>query len=348
MCTMRVGHGFEELLFSIIIYLVLGAALFLFIQILVYSTISVKNYRKRRSLKKRLPAWSEQIENYLKRRDTRAKFHLRGEERAAFRDMLIGYYTGEPQEASNDDLHRHRPLKGLEKRRVRMLYRELGFMDEDLDNLKDGTWWTKSVSLGRLSRLELNDAEDLAIDLMDSEKKELVVSCISYLASIKSYYLREGLEEVFHVTDPNQFNEITTELMKADIDVSTLKVLADSDIKEGRKAAAILLGRKGLHHSTSILKRLAEDPYEDIRLEAARSLGRVGNMKAVRILETLEKDPDMEVRKIAMKEVKKTRNAMYVTSIWDLEMDDKRTDDLLSTFAKDSSMEKNSDSILGF
>jgi hypothetical protein len=345
---MRVGHGFEELIFSIIIYLVLGAALFLFIQILVYSTISVKNYRKRRSLKKRLPAWSEQIENYLKRRDRRAKFHLRGEEKAAFRDMLIGYYTGEPQDASNDDLHKHRPLKSMEKRRVRMLYRELGFMDDDLDQIKDGTWWTKSVALGRLSRLELNDAEDFAIDLMDSDRKELVVSCISYLASIKSFYLRDGLEEVFHVTDKDQFNEITTELMKADIDVSTLKNLADSDIREGRKAAAILLGRKGLHHSTSILKRLAEDPYEEIRLETARSLGRIGNMKAVRVLESLERDPDMEVRKIAIKEVKKARNAMYVTSIWDLEMDDKRTDNLLSSFAKEDSMEKNSDSILGF
>ena len=69
---MRVGYGFEEVLFSVIIYLIVGAALFLFIQILIYSTITVKNYRKRRSLKNRLPAWTEQIEDYLRRRVTRA------------------------------------------------------------------------------------------------------------------------------------------------------------------------------------------------------------------------------------------------------------------------------------
>jgi HEAT repeat protein len=345
---MRVGHGFEEVVFSVIIYLIAGGAVFLFIQILIYSTISVKNYKKRRSLKKRLPAWSQQIENYLKRRDSRAKFHLRGEEKKIFRDMLIGYYTGIPIDASNDDLHHHRPLKSMEKRRVRMLYRELGFMDADMDQIKDGTWWRKSVALGRLSRLELNDAEDLAIDLMDSEKKELVVSCISYLASIKSHFLREGLEDVFHITDEDQFNEITNELLKADIDVGSLKNLADSDIQDGRKAAAILLGRKGLHHSTSILKKLAHDPFENVRLEAAKSLGRVDNMKAVRVLENLEKDPDPEIRKVAKREIDKIRKAMYVTSIWDLEMDDKKTDDLLSSFSKDSSMNQNSDSIMGF
>jgi HEAT repeat protein len=214
--------------------------------------------------------------------------------------------------------------------------------------VKDGTWFTKSAALGRLARLELNDAEDLAIDLMETDKMELRISCISYLASIKSTYLREGLEEVFHLTNEEHFNEITTELMEANIDVGALKALADSDIHDGRRAAAILLGRKGLHRSTAILKELAEDPYEDIRLEAARSLGRIGNMRAVRVLEKMERDSDPEVRRIARAEVDKTRKSMYVTSIWDLEMDDQKTEDLLSSFSKEDSLSSNSDSIMGF
>ncbi|MGA1793725.1 MAG: HEAT repeat domain-containing protein [Thermoplasmatota archaeon] len=345
---MRVGYGFEEVLFSVIIYLIVGAALFLFIQILIYSTITVKNYRKRRSLKNRLPAWTEQIEDYLRRRGTRARFHLRGEEKKAFRDMVIGYYCGVPQDASNDDLHKPLKLRGDDKRRLRMLYRELGFVEEDLDQIKDGTWWTKSVALGRLSRLELNDAEDLAVDLMETEHRELTVSCISYLASIKSRYLHDRLDEVFQITEEAQFNEVATELSKADIGIGQLKKLADCDVRSGRKAAAILLGRKGLHHSTAVLKKLAADPFEDVRLEVARSLGRIGSLKAIRVLETLDHDPDVNVRKLAQKEIKRVRSNLMVTSIWDLEMDDRRTDDLLDNFSKESSMQDDNYSIMGF
>ncbi|MGA1873675.1 MAG: HEAT repeat domain-containing protein [Thermoplasmatota archaeon] len=285
---MRVGYGFEEVLFSVIIYLIVGAAIFLFIQILVYSTITVKNYRKRRSLKKRLPAWTDQIDEYLRKRASRPRFHLRGEERKAFRDMLIGHYCGVPQDASNEDLHKPKNLRSEDKRRLRMLYRELGFVDEDLDQIMDGTWWTKSVALGRLSRLELNDAEDLAVDLLETEHRELTLSCISYLASIKSRFLHERLEEVFQITGEDQFNEVATELSKADVGIGKIKKLADSDVRSGRRAAAILLGKKGLHHSTEVLRKLSGDPFEDVRLEAARSLGRIGTMKAIRVLETMD------------------------------------------------------------
>ncbi|MGA1866858.1 MAG: HEAT repeat domain-containing protein [Thermoplasmatota archaeon] len=342
------GYGFEEILFSVIIYLISGAALFLFIQIMIYSTITVKNYRKRRSLKNRLPAWTDQIDEYLHKKRVRARFHLVGEERKSFRDMLIGHYCGIPMDACNGDLHNQVILRSEDKRRLRMLYRELGFVDEDVDQVKDGNWWIKSVALGRLSRLELNDAEDLALDLLDTEQEELRLSCISYLASLKSRYLDDRLDEVFETIGDNKFNEVVIELLKAEMDIEHLERLAECDVRSGRRAAAIMLGRKGLQHGLAVMRKLASDPFEDVRLEVARSLGRIGTMNAIRVLETMDRDTDMEVRKAALREIKRIRNRLVVTSIWDLEMDDRRTEDLLTAFSNDTLMPDDNHSMMGF
>ncbi|MGA1849182.1 MAG: HEAT repeat domain-containing protein [Thermoplasmatota archaeon] len=345
---MRVGNGFEELVLDLIIYLTAGAALFLFIQLLAYSTITVRNYRKRKNLIKKFPAWSDQLNAYLKKGRSRPRFYLRSEERKVFRDLLITYYTGVPQDPTNEELKLDHKLSESDRRRVRMLYRELGFIVDDITQIKDGTSWSKSTALGRLSRLELNDAEDLAVDLMESDNKDLVISCISYLASIKSRYLQEMISELIKLTDEKQFKELVMELTKADLQASHLKSLVNSPSIKERKAAAILLGRKDLKNSVQELKRLAIDVDEDVRFETVRSLGRIGSMRAGYILDSMMKDPLPEVKRAAYKEWKKIRNNNYVTSIWDLETDDKRTDDLLTTFNKDSAMESTDNSILGF
>jgi len=345
---MRVGNGFEELVLDIIVYLIAGAAIFLFIQLLAYSTITVRNYRKRRNLLKKFPAWSDQLNTYLRKGSSRPRFYLRSEERKVFRDLLITFYTGVPQDPTSEELKLDRKLRDSDRRRVRMLYRELGFIVDDITQIKDGTSWSKTTALGRLSRLELNDAEDLAVDLMESENKEVIISCISYLASIKSRYLKEMLSDLIRLTDENQFKELVMELTKADIQTSHLKELVNSPSIRERKAAAILLGRKDLRNCVRELKRLSIDVDEDVRMETVRSLGRVGSMKAGYILDSMMKDPLPEVKRGAYREWKKIRNNNYVTSIWDLETDDRKIDDLLTTFNRDSSMDGEDHSIMGF
>jgi hypothetical protein len=345
---MRVGNGFEELVLDLIIYLTAGAALFLFIQLLAYSTITVRNYRKRKNLIKKFPAWSDQLNAYLKKGRSKPRFYLRSEERKVFRDLLITYYTGIPQDPTNGEVKLDRKLSDSDRRRVRMLYRELGFIVDDINQIKDGTWWSKTTALGRLSRLELNDAEDLAVDLMESDNKEVIISCISYLASIKSRYLQEMLSELIQLTDKKQFKELVMELTKADLQTPHLKNLVNSPSIKERKAAAVLLGRKDLKNGIQELKKLAVDVDEGVRLETVKALGRIGSMRAGYILDSMMKDPLPEIKRAAYKEWRRIRNNNYVTSIWDLEIDDKRTDDLLTTFNRDSTMESNDHSILGF
>jgi len=314
----QVGHGFEQMLYQLVAYLIAGAAVFLFLQLLIYSTITLRKFRRSKDLKRLMPQWSREIDSYLRSGRRKDIPNMEKNERKIFRDLLISYYSGVPQDPSNPDLMVGRILHEGQRRRLRILYRELGFIQEDMEQIEEGMWWDKAVALGRLARLELNDAEDLAVDLLENGNGEVVLSCISYLTSIKSRFLSGRVAGIVSSSDLKDFKELTLELLKADIDVGTLKDLSSSEDPKCRAASAVLLGRRGKHFNTGILRKLSKDEDPQVRAEAARSLARVQTTSAVRILEDMTWDTDREVGRALEEAFESVDESRAVTHIGDL------------------------------
>lgn len=293
---MQLGNGFEEVLYRVITYLIGGAALFLFVQLAIYSTITLRKFRKARDIKKLMPDWNQRIMAYLKGGPKVKAPDLSDSERPLFRDVLVSCYSGSPQDPSEPEIVTGLVLREGQKRRLRMLYRDMGFVTDDIKAVKEGTGWERSVALGRLSRLQLNDAEDLALEYIESGSTNEVISSVSYLTSIKSHYLTERLEGLLRVTGKAYQKELIVELTKTSMDINQLRNLSRSRDTEARRVAAMLLGRKGLHYSLSILRVLASDKEHTVRVEVARSLGKLDTPSSLKVLTTMSKDPDPRVR----------------------------------------------------
>ena len=293
---MQIGNGFEEVLYRVVTYLIGGAALFLFVQLAIYSTITLRKFRKARDIKKLMPEWSQRIDAYLKGGPRMGVPHLSDGERPLFRDVLVSAYSGSPQDPSEPEIITGLVLKDGQKRRLRILYREMGYVSEDIMAVKEGSQGERSVALGRLSRLQLNDAEDLALEYLDSGSTEEVISCVSYLSSIKSHYLTERLEGLLRVTGRSYRKELLVELTKTDLDINQLRNLSRSRDNEARRFSAVLLGRKGLHFAIPLLKALASDSDPAVRTEAARSLKRLDTPSSLKVLTTMRNDPDPRIR----------------------------------------------------
>jgi len=293
---MQVGNGFEEVLYRVITYLIGGAALFLFVQLAIYSTITLRKFRKARDIKKLMPDWNQRILAYLKGGPRVKVPDLSDGERPLFRDVLVSCYSGSPQDPSEPEIVTELVLREGQRRRLRMLYRDMGFVSEDILAVKEGSRWERSVALGRLSRLQLNDAEDLALEYLDSGSTDEVISCVSYLSSIKSHYLTERLEGLLRVTGRAYQKELLVELTKISLDINQLRNLSRSRDNEARRVSAMLLGRKGLHFSLPLLKVLASDRDPAVRMEAARSLGKLDSPSSLKVLSNMENDPDTRVR----------------------------------------------------
>lgn len=295
---MQIGNGFEELLYRVVTYLIGGAALFLFVQLAIYSTITLRKFRKARDIRKVMPEWAMRIDAYLKGGPRVKVPDLSDSERPLFRDVLVSCYSGSPQDPSEPEIVTGLVLKDGQKRRLRMLYRDMGFVGEDVQAIKEGSKWERSIALGRLSRLQLNDVEDHALEYLDSGSTEEVIACVSYLSSIKSHYLTERLEGLLRVTGRAYQKELIVELTKADLDINQLRRLSRSRDIEARRVSAILLGRKGLHFSLPLIKVLASDSDPSVRVEAARSLGKLGTPSSLKVLSSMRNEQDRKVRSV--------------------------------------------------
>lgn len=289
-------HEFEGVILPLVLYIIVFVSIILFILIIAYTTMTVKNHQKNKNMNRWYPVWAKRLESYLKGRENIHDFHLEKEERKLFRDLVIDYYTGEKNEMCSVDMMPGKPLNDRERRKIRMLYRDLDFLSEDLNSIRRGSVFAKNVALGRLSRLELNDAEDLALDLVSEDSNELVLTSVSYLSTIKSRYLQDNLLSIYEWSDNSMYKEITLEVMKAEIDMVHLDDMADSPMDDIRKASATLAGKNGRGEGISILRILAKDEKWDVRYEVARSLGRIGTRRSTNILKKMAKDDDHLVR----------------------------------------------------
>lgn len=289
-------RGMGGMLMELLIYILLFVSLVLFVQIIAYSAISIGNHKKNRKREKWYPQWKRRLEDHITGRDNIKRSEVQESERKAFRDLLIFVYSGGMEENIPSKVGAPSPLEERKRRRLRILYRDMGFIEDDLEQLREGAWWKKTVAFGRLSRLELNDAEDIALELVTAKEEELAISAISYLSHLKSRYLPEQLGSIFQWNDPSIHKEITLELLQMKIKTSHLKELSRDAVPAVRKAAAMLSGRKGLRSALSMLKELREDGDPEVRMEVARALGRIGGPQSVKILESMVDDPDKEVR----------------------------------------------------
>lgn len=342
---MELGHGFEDLLLEVVIYLLSAAAIFIFIQLLAYTTITLRNHKRRRSIERILPSWKRTLESHISGSGAK-KINLDDGQMEGFRDMLVDYYGGNPIEVPEKELGVSRILNSAQRRRIRILYREKGFLEEDLRQIRKGAWWSKITALSRLSTMELNDAEDLAIELMESGNREVIKSCVFYLSSISSRYLPEVIGKAYEKVDDEGSEELNVTLAGASKSADDLAAMADSETDRTRLAAAKILGQKGLPKATTLLKKLIIDPDEEIRREAIRSLGKVGTMKAVWALEIALEDSDTEIKSMAKREIKRIRDTIQVMSIWDMEIDDRESGDLMSKFSGESVMDDQGISVM--
>ncbi|OYT45319.1 hypothetical protein B6U90_03550 [Thermoplasmatales archaeon ex4484_6] len=289
-------NGFDGMLLKVVLYILLAVSIVLFVQIIAYSTMSINNHRKRKNKQKWYPKWSRRLEDHLNGRDHIKPVEVGDDERKAFRDLLVFFYAGGEEDEIPAEIRGRSPLAESKKRRIRMLYRDMGFIEDDLEALRSGPWWKRTVALGRLSRLELNDAEDLALEMVTAKEAELAISAISYLASIQSRYLPEQIGSIYEWNESWMHKEITIELMRIRPGMKVIEELSGSPIAVVRKAAAMLSGRKGFHQSIRILRKLAEDKDTNVRVETSRSLGRIAVKRAYAVLEGMADDPSREVR----------------------------------------------------
>jgi hypothetical protein len=288
--------GMDSMLMELIIYVLLFVSIVLFVQIIAYSAISISNHRKNRRRGKWYPQWKKRLEDHLNGTDKIKRIEVPHKERKAFRDLLIFFYSGGNEENIPTEARADSPLAERKKRRLRILYREMGFVEDDLDQINDGAWWNKTVAFGRLTRLELNDAEDIALELITAKEQEVAISAVSYLSTIRSRYLPEHLGSIYQWNDPAIHKEITLELMRTNIGARHLKELSRDPVPAVRKAAAMLSGRKGLHSALDMLQSLTDDKDPEVRVEVARALGRIGGLRTMRILANMVEDQDKEVR----------------------------------------------------
>ncbi len=286
----------DGVLMELVIYILLFVSLILFVQIIAYSAISISNLRKGRKRDKWYPQWKKRLEDHLSGKDNIKPIEVEENERKAFRDLMIFFYAGGNEKDIPVKVRAPSPLEERKKRKVRMLYREMGFVSDDLEQLRNGPWWKRTVAFGRLSRLELNDAEDIALELITSNEEELAISAVSYLSTLRSRYLPQQLGSLYQWNHPSIHKELTLELLRMEIDPVHIKELARDPLPAVRKAAAMLSGRNKLIEAVPIMKRLSDDRDPDVRVEVARSLGRIGGVQALKVLESMVDDPDKEVR----------------------------------------------------
>lgn len=187
------------------------------------------------------------------------------------------------------------------KERVRRIYEELGFLDEAIKNLKSRFWWKRAGAAERLGNLQYHEAEKHVLPLLRDKRQEVRYSAIRMLVSIKSDGLCSNLVNIFKDNSRWTYKYLIAVLFESDIPVSYLKALAESENRDLRKAAAILLGKKSNHAAIPVLHDLVDDDVADVRREAIYSLSQIGVVEAIPVFSRRVDDPDPQVRAIVAK-----------------------------------------------
>lgn len=254
----------------------------LFLLLLIIYLVSIyMHHRQKKYVEWKTARCQSLISSLLDGAKSPADLKLTARERNCFRDTLIAKYSKQGVSGKNT---------------IRNLYKRLRFFDHDIQQLKSHIWWKKIEAIERLGALELPEAEDHVLPLLIDKRSEVRFSALRMLASVGSRKLGKMLPEIFADNSRWAYRFLVNTLFNTSIPIDSLKPLASSSDRDYRKAAAILLGKKGSHEAIPILRRLAGDEVKDVRRETVSSLGRIGSVKAIPVLSEKANDDNSQVR----------------------------------------------------
>lgn len=242
--------------------------------------------RKKRYLQKMGVVWKEMLTSLFEKNLSLAEFSLPNKERKHFKAFVV---------------HEYLQCNMIDQYKIRHLYKHLGFLDEDLFQLRNLVWWKKVDALKRLTELQLEEAEAVVIDLLEDKRSEVRSAALKMLSIINSKQLFEMLPTIFE--DHAQWNSqnLVNILFTAEIPVEKLRSLACSPNGDLRRAAALLLGADGNDEAIPMLHVLAKDPVNDVRREAVTALGRINSDETVALISRKSYDHHPYVRETVAK-----------------------------------------------
>ncbi len=179
---------------------------------------------------------------------------------------------------------------------LREIYKNCGFLEEDIESIESGKWWEKAGALVRLKRIKSEKAEKEAFQILNEERVEVRLASLDYLSGIDSPKLIGELEEIFERNSENLDQFLIIRLFDTNLDVESLKSLSESSKIRFRRISAILSGEFENGEAYSFLKTLSNDEDERVRVEVARSIGRIGSRDYIPILSDLKDDESHKVR----------------------------------------------------
>ncbi|UCC39255.1 MAG: HEAT repeat domain-containing protein [Candidatus Aminicenantes bacterium] len=260
---------FQENLLPIVSIVLIFLAILLIILFLIYLGAMSVHARRKIYVDFNAVKWEAVVKLILDREDFRPKEHVSRKDRKYFRDIIISEYL--KHDASG-------------KNRLRLAYKQLGFFEDDIAQLKKPSWWKKIQAIGRLEEMGLREAEDNVFSLLKDSRHEVRIAALRMLSSMGSKKLFGILPELFAEESRWEYRNMVNVLYNAGIPANDLMPLAVSQERDLRKAAAILLGKQGSEEAIPILKDLVNDNDKDVRREAVRSLGLIGSSDAMPIL----------------------------------------------------------------
>jgi hypothetical protein len=266
------------ILFVFVSFLLISIVLFLFF-VYLYE-------KKKHAIVKMYVVWKEMINSLFEQNFVLAEINIPDRDRKYFRDFLV---------------HEYFERSVIDQYKIRHLYKHLGFLDEDLFQLRNRTGWKKVVALKRLTELHFEEAEAVVMDLLEDRKSEVRLAALKMLSTINSKQLFDMLPALFENHSLWSCQKLVNILFTAEIPVDCLRSLASSLNGDLRRAAALLLGSDGKEEAVPMLCVLAKDPLNEVRREAVAALGRINSDETVVLISRKSFDRHPPVRETVAK-----------------------------------------------
>ncbi len=262
----------EELL------LILGVIL---LGLSIFYIVSIYHHRKeKKNSSNRKERWEEKLRKASQDKNPKAISKIDSSHRDKFKAFLA---KDGPDICSDSKI-------------LKKIYKNQGFFKEDLELIKEGSWWEKTRAIVRLKKLNIEEAEENISNLLTHERLEIRLASLDYLSNIQSSKIENYLEDLFEKNSENLDQFLLIRLFLADLRPQSLENFVHSSKTRLRKAAAIILGKEGQEEGLPLLNILSEDEDPKVRLEVARSIGRIGSKKGLDLLSKLKTDDDADVR----------------------------------------------------
>jgi len=221
-----------------------------------------------------------------------------------------------------------RNLAGESRRDIGRLFAELGFVDEELRDLRSSRWWIRAKACKAVSVMRPAEAIDPLVTLLDDKEAEVrmeaamalveiakvnalgpLLSHLKIISTWMSLHLSQvilgmGSDAVADLikgtrSDSPSVRKFCVQMLGAIGDISASEPLmvlarfADDDLKCGALTALGLIGNDS---SLSLILECCRSDNEDVRKSAAVALGSLGAPEAVPILAELLAADSVDVR----------------------------------------------------